>query len=162
MDERHLEHDVVAVGHRVADPLDPGLERLTALLVLRRHLEHRLALGPVAVEHGRLVIHPLLQQQRRHLAERAALDHQRPRVELVLQGEEVRAVEPRGDLRRCQESIHNATSVVRGCVIAGQPQVAAMSQPLAMMNPWTTNAGAPHQFSEEMYADLHAKYERSD
>ena len=102
VDERHLEHDVVTVGHRVADPRDPRLERLAALLVLRRHLEHRLALGPVAVEHGRLVVHPLLQQQRRHLAERAALDHQRPRVDLVLQREEVRAVEPGGDLRRCQ------------------------------------------------------------
>ncbi len=117
VDERHLEHDVVTVGHRIADPLDPRRERLAALLVLRGHLEHGEPLRPVAVEHGGLVVHPLLQQQRRHLTERAALDRQRARVDLVLQGEEVCAVEPRRDLRRCQESFHDETSVVRRWVI---------------------------------------------
>ncbi len=39
--EWHLEHDVVAFGEHVADPVDPLLERLAGRLVLLGNLEHR-------------------------------------------------------------------------------------------------------------------------
>ncbi len=101
--ERHLEHDVVALGQHVADPVDPLLERLTVGLVLGRHLEHRQPLGSVALEHGGLVFEALVQQHLGHLTERARRFRTGAGVDLVLQREEVRAVEPRRDLRRSQE-----------------------------------------------------------
>ncbi len=107
--ERHLEDHVVAGGHRIADPLDPLLERLVAVAIALRHLEHGETLGPVGLEYRRLVLEPLVEQQLGHLAERAAFDHERARVDLVLQGEEVRAVEPRRDLRRCQQPIRHSS-----------------------------------------------------
>ncbi len=109
--ERHLEHDVVAVGQHVADPVDPLLERLVGGPIPFGHLEHREPLGAIPVEDGGLVFEPLGQQHLRHLAERARLDGARARLDLVLQGEEVRAVEPRGDLRRGEEPFRHPPSV---------------------------------------------------
>ena len=93
MHERHLEHDVVALGQHVADPVDPLLERL-ALRPLG-HLEHRQPLGPVAGEHRPLVFEALVQQHLGHLAERAALDRAR-----------VPASTSCRNVRKCAQSSH--------------------------------------------------------
>jgi hypothetical protein len=113
--ERHLEHDVVTVGQHVADTVDPLLERLVVRLVPIRDLEHRQPLGPIPLEHRPLVLEPLVEQHLRHLAERARLDRANARLDLVLQREEVRAVEPRCDLRRGEESFRHGFSVTDGC-----------------------------------------------
>ncbi len=111
--ERHLEHDVVPVGQHVADAVDPLPERLAVRTL--GHLEDRQTLGAVAIEHRPLVFETLVEQHLGHLAERAVLDRARAGLDLVAQGEEVCAVEPRADLRRSEKPVRHAPIMTGGC-----------------------------------------------
>ncbi len=110
--ERHLEHHVVTLRQHVADPIDPLLERLAVHTL--GHLEDRQPLGPIAVEHRLLVLETLVEEHLGHLAERAVLDRAGTGLHLVLQREEVRAVEPRRDLRRGEEPFRHQAIMTDG------------------------------------------------
>ena len=112
--ERHLEDDVVTLGEHVTDPGDPRGERLVAPVPVG-NLEDLAALRPVLREHRLLVVEPLLHQHLRHLAERARRLWPSTGVDLVLQRQIVRAVEPRRDLRRGEKSFRHRISVTDGC-----------------------------------------------
>ena len=126
--ERHLEDDVVALGEHVADPGDPRGERLVAAFPLG-HLEHVAAVGPVLREHRLFVVEALLQQHLRHLAEQVRRRFTRAGVDLVLQRQVVRAVEPRRDLRRGQQLFGHRVILTAGsgnAVLSGGESGGAM------------------------------------
>ncbi len=129
--ERHLEHDVVALGQHVADPVDPLLERLVVGPVTLGHLVHRQPLGPIPGEDRLLVFETLVEQHLRHLAERTRLDGARARLDLVLQREEMGAVEPRRDLRRGEEPFRHHPIMTDGCGV----QIRHQAMPAATLGP---------------------------
>ena len=106
MHERHLEDDVVALRQHVTDPGHPRSERLVRLVLLG-HLEHLEALRAVPLEHRRFVVEPLLQQHLSHLTEVARRPRTNATLDLVLQRQVVRAVQPRRDLRRSQQQFRH-------------------------------------------------------
>ena len=112
--ERHLEHDIMAIGEHVADPGDPRGERLVAPIPVG-HLEDLSTIFPILREHRLFVVEPLLLQHLRHLAERARRLRPGTGVDLVLQRQIVRAVEPRRDLRRGEKSVRHQIIVTGGC-----------------------------------------------
>ena len=102
----------MAVGQRIADSVDPTLERLVPVPV--GNLEYGEPLCPVPVEHRPLMFHPLLEQHLGHLTERARHRLANSGLDLVFQREVVGAVEPRRDLRRGQQPFRHEPIVAEG------------------------------------------------
>ena len=111
VNERHLVDHVVTVGERVADPFDPCGEAL--LVAPLRNGEHRFPLRAIRGEALFFVQFALLLQQSGERTEVAVRFVEPAGIDLPAQRQVVRAVQPRGDLRRRHQSFsHRAPLAV--------------------------------------------------
>jgi hypothetical protein len=115
--ERQLVDHVVACDEHPAQAVDPRCERLP--LGASRYLEHRPPAAAVLLEAVLLVPEPLLHQELGERTERLSIHHERAVLDPVLERQRVRAVQPGGDLRGCEQSFghrsgHSSGSRRRG------------------------------------------------
>jgi hypothetical protein len=143
--ERHLEDHVVAVCERVAHPGHPVGEALG--LLLARYLVDRQPPASVGRQALRLVLQALVDEQLGHRPEPTARRFQRPVLHLVAQREEVRAVEPRRDLRRGQEAITHVYP-------EGTRRLQAVGVPWQLVRAWSTLRGAVRSTSRRLQRSL--------
>ena len=103
MDKRHLVDHVVPRVEGVADPVHPVGERFPAVPAGNlEDVESPAAIGGQAVP---FVLVALLHQKVRQRAESRRIDGERAGIDLVLQVQEVGAVQPCRDLRRGEQAI---------------------------------------------------------
>ena len=106
VDHRELVDHVPTVSDRIADPLDPRLERLARHL--RGHPQYRLAVRFVARQDVGFVRLSLGHQHRRHLAEWTARQFDLARIDAIADCHGMGTRQPRRDLGRRDERRHLA------------------------------------------------------
>ncbi len=106
--EGHLEDRVVTVPHGVTHAKNPGVKRFAGIAT--GNPVDRLALILEIHETVVLVRRAFFHQQVRERSAGRCGHEERARVDLVSQGQEVRAFEPRGDLGRSEEPVDHVLS----------------------------------------------------
>ncbi len=106
--ERHLEDRVVTVSHGVTHAKNPRVKRFAGIAA--GNPVDRLALVLQIREAVVLVGRTFFHQQVRERSAGRCRHGERARVDLVSQGQEVCALEPRGDLGRSEEPVDHVLS----------------------------------------------------